>query len=526
MCDSKQLVNRTLSIQAVLVYVFTSIFVLLVPGSNSPAQTNDTAPMDTSIVPSTVDSQPDKPDEESRRAALVIESDTTRYTITRGVDLMIHAEGAGRMRVGNDPDLTDLPWESFSDHIYWQLPTGPGTKHVYAQVMYGIGDASAVFSDSIEPAPMQASIVINNNAETTNTRQVNLEIMAYGATEMRVENSMPEREDDQSWIPFRRSLAWELPPGTGMKAVRVHLRNAFLIEETVEDSILAVADKIQPTITINDGAEETTSRTVHLSLTAVNGHQMQLSNQEPPSGDRWIRYREEVGRWTLPAGEGTKRVYMRVRDEFHNEVTVYDEIEPAPLRASVTINEDEEETPRRRVDLQLNAEGATEMQLANDDIPIGDDWIRYRSIYDNWKLSTGEGVKTVYLRVRNEFLMEEIVSDSILATSLHPTIEIAGGAERTASRVVGLDLAAKGAVDMRLANQEPVFKGEWQPFTEFIPEWELAPGPGPKIVYVAVRDEFLIETIARAEIHTIPLNPSLTILPARKQYTSDREVRL
>ena len=89
-------------------------------------------------------------------------------------------------------------------------------------------------------------------------------------------------------------------------------------------------DKSAPTgsVTINDGASSTRSRSVTLSLSATDFSpgsgvsRMRISNtQSGLSSATWEAY-STTKAWSLSSGQGTKTVYVRYRDRAGNPSAV------------------------------------------------------------------------------------------------------------------------------------------------------------------------------------------------------------
>lgn len=80
------------------------------------------------------------------------------------------------------------------------------------------------------------NFVINNDAASTDTTSVTLNMSVSGATDMRFGNSAAER-DAASWVTYNTSYPWTLSAGEGSKTVYAEFRNASNVTGIVEDSI-------------------------------------------------------------------------------------------------------------------------------------------------------------------------------------------------------------------------------------------------------------------------------------------------
>ncbi|MBN1999215.1 hypothetical protein JW935_16775 [candidate division KSB1 bacterium] len=121
-------------------------------------------------------------------------------------------------------------------------------------------------------------------------------------------------------------------------------------------------------------------------------------------------------------------------------------------------------------------------------------WESYKTT-KNWTLSTGEGRKNVYLKVKySDDTISDISSDDILPQPMQPSIVIANDSVYTSRRNVVLSLTALGENLTMKVSQDSNFIGvSWENFaaSENI---TLSTGEGPKIVYAKFKNDFEIES--------------------------------
>jgi len=446
---------------------------------------------------------------------LLIESDTTDFTPTRDVELTLLAFGATEMRFASDLDFADGFWEPYSSSKSWQLDIGPGTKQVYAQVRYDNESLSTIVTDTIEPASLNASVAINNGADTTSFRSVTLIISAIGATEMWIENVVSE--------PPASSTG----SGDGDKDGYLRLSPTDGSDQT--DTILeSRSDPLERKGVQQSQSNWRTNGNGTKSVAETSSEQPELLPEDPigneiDDADEWLPFSETID-WELTTGAGTKTVRVHLRNDFEIEEETIDDIEPVTMNPSVQIANGAEDTPTRFVSLELSAFGAIDMQIANDESPVGEDWDSFTETV-NWQLTTGSGTKTVFVRLRNDFLIEAIASGTIQPAPLNPTVVIANGAQETATRNVTLDISANGAIEMQIANESPPGGDSWGLYTTEV-NWQLATGTGTKTVYARVRSDFLIDELASDEIEPATLAPSLTILPDDSSFINHHDIQL
>jgi ribosomal protein S27E len=264
------------------------------------------------------------------------------------------ASGLERMSFSNDA-LTWSDWMEWKDGAQWSLTTGAGgtdsdgTKTVYFRVRdraqnVGGPEKDSIFLDRREPGSL--SIMIDNGAEYTNDASATLTIDGMDPdpgsqiSEMTLANAESALG---TWEGFSKTkTGWSLISGAGGtdtdgdKAVYLKARDkAGNVGGPVKDTIFL--DRVRPSalgISINDGAIFTTSPSVKLSLRAFDADPssglslMQFSND----GNAWTDWQpfSAVRAYDLPAPDGQKVVYFRVRDRAQNVAD--------PARASIILD--------------------------------------------------------------------------------------------------------------------------------------------------------------------------------------------
>ncbi|MCD6161177.1 MAG: fibronectin type III domain-containing protein [candidate division Zixibacteria bacterium] len=141
--------------------------------------------------------------------SLIIEGGET--TNTRNVILTLVApSNTMLMRISNTSDFANSPWESFANSKPWIVDEGAGLKTVYAMFRdNNSNNTSGYVSDDItyEILNYQYSIVVNNNAPKTYSREVDLTIGApSGTSYMMISNSADFNNAD--WETFAASKLW------------------------------------------------------------------------------------------------------------------------------------------------------------------------------------------------------------------------------------------------------------------------------------------------------------------------------
>jgi hypothetical protein len=180
---------------------------------------------------------------------------------------------------------------------------------------------------------------------------------------------------------------------------------------TVTGKRKAAAELVPPTgsISINRGAAYTKSASVTLSLSATDASGvawMCISNTGACSA--WTAYATGKA-WTLPAGDGEKKVYVSFMDRYDNVSTP---LESAPIildttkpTGSILINNGDVSTANQNVTLNLSAvdnlssEDSISLRFSNNN-STWSAWEAYGAL-KQWILTSGKGNKTVYVQFRD-----------------------------------------------------------------------------------------------------------------------------
>jgi uncharacterized protein (TIGR02145 family) len=189
----------------------------------------------------------------------------------------------------------------------------------------------------------------------------------------------------------------------------------------ISDDILV---EIVSSITINEDSLYTASRSINLTLLSENADEMIIGNDSSFTGRNWESY-NTTKNWMLPIGKGPHYVYAKFRNNSGAISSIYyDDILPQPINPGIAIEGGSLYTPTRSVELTLSASGSNlEMKISEDSTFAGINWQTYFSPV-NFQLSTGEGVKKVFAKFKNDFEIESnSVKDSI-TLDITPSVPI------------------------------------------------------------------------------------------------------
>jgi len=160
-----------------------------------------------------------------------------------------------------------------------------------------------------------------------------------------------------------------------------------------------------------------------------------------------------------------------------------------PSSPSISISGGATYTTTRNVDLTISATGASKMKVSNYADYTGASWISY-STSKSWQLTSGDGIKTVYINFKTTSGANISTSDTItLDTTLaDPSISINSGSDSTNDRNVTLTITANGATRMKVDNNT-----DFDNMTSWISiatsyNFTLPEGVSSPTVYLRVKD--------------------------------------
>ncbi|QUH21979.1 fibronectin type III domain-containing protein [Alkaliphilus sp. B6464] len=198
---------------------------------------------------------------------------------------------------------------------------------------YSPYSAEYIYTDTIKPVGQ--SIVINDNAQYTNNKSVNLTLLATddlsGVEYMRFKT---ENGNWSNWVPYDTTYNYQMDnvyTHQGTNKVYVEFKDkAENISDPIYDTI--IYDNIMPIGTLKTDKEKVTDKNIELEITASD---INPTNADFISGLDKIRfreiYRETVVKdwsswerpvysksWILSDGDGAKTIEMEIRDNAGN----------------------------------------------------------------------------------------------------------------------------------------------------------------------------------------------------------------
>ncbi len=351
------------------------------------------------------------------------------------------------------------------------LTGGDGTKTVYARVVDFAGNVSlpVYASDSIildTAAPVGSFVLVAGNPTYTLSTGVNLVFSGVGdATTMvthycaKSTNVAPTGPADVCWTAYAATPAFTLTAGDGLKTVYVWLKDSAnnFSASALTDTI--TLDATLPTVSafnLNASATVTNLLSVTGDNTATDGAGSGLSQvcfDANPTPTTCVAYATAPGA-ILAAGDGTKTMYLRVRDAAGNYSTVSTDTinldQTAPTVTGAQINGGLANTNSLNLtitstaaDMASPGSGVAEMSFSENGTVWGS-WLSYAASKP-YTLSAGEGTRTVYVRVRDNAgnISVSSSSDTIVVDTVPPsgTLSITGNPTYTKTSPASVNVA-------------------------------------------------------------------------------------
>jgi len=267
----------------------------------------------------------------------------------------------------------------------------------------------------------------------------------------------------------------------------------------IADSKSIIIDATLPicSIKIENGAAYALSATVNLNLSAFDANgisQMRFSeNQTTWTAPEPYASNKE---WTLPAGDGTKKVVVKFKDNAGNRAGCSDAVilDTTVPTGSIKIKAGASYTTTGAVPLTLSAadaNGMAQMQFSNDNTTwtIPEAYATSKA----WTLTEGDGTKTVHVKFQDKAGNWSIAySTTIILDSALPSgdVSINNGDTYVTSPSVTITLSAYDTNDVRQMKFSKDNTTWTTPETyKATKSWTLSLGDGTKTVYVKFKDE-------------------------------------
>ncbi len=341
---------------------------------------------------------------------------TTTSTVTLTLAASDNLSGPAKMRFNTTGAFTTETWVPYSAVSPFTLPAGDGTKTVYAQVQDAAGNVSAlpiqatIVLDSTSPA---GSLTINLKPFAAST-SVSLTLTGGDATTMRLSNSSSFPGADATWMAFAATKPWTLSGSDGPKTVYVQFQDshgnssAIFSDSTLLDTTAPVGQ-----LYINGNAPVTALPAVKLFNTftetgsGVSSYKVADTSAGLASAS-WLTFVNPAD-YTLPGADGTKTVWIQLKDAAGNISAAYSDtitLDHTAPSGSVVINAGATSTTSNLVTLTLSATdlispaAQLQMQVSNSSSFTGAVWQPYQTSLP-WTMLAGSGAHTVYACFRD-----------------------------------------------------------------------------------------------------------------------------
>lgn len=278
-----------------------------------------------------------------------------------------------------------------------------------------------IIAEDIDVTLSLNSISINDGAASTSELAVSAKFVCSGTPTHYMLSENPSFSG-ASWTAFANPAPFTLSSGNGSKTVYAKIKDASGESSVKSDSIAyAPAASLSLTsITINDGASSTNNLAVNVKFACSGSptHYM-LSESSTFVGASWVAFISPA-QFTLSAGEGSKTVYAKIKDVSNESSVKNDSIEysvnpPVVELAlnSISINNGAASTSALPVSVGFTYTGTpTHYMLSESPSFSGGTWRAFSSPA-SFTLSSGNGTKTIYAKIKDASGESLVKSDSI-----------------------------------------------------------------------------------------------------------------
>jgi predicted GH43/DUF377 family glycosyl hydrolase len=475
-------------------------------------------------------------------ASISIEDDAPFTTsLDVKLDITLHDEHPIRFKLANSGDPWPDAWRDLASpiEIPWTLSSGPdGRREVSLLVEDAAGNTVTIGDDIIlDTTPPEGEISIDGGARFTTSVLVQIELNASDATsgldKMRVwSDENPPRE---TWQSVKGFFDWTLEPGDGHKTVYVEIRDMAGLTTTLDASIIIDMTPPKGTMSIEGVWEYAITNQVTLALFISDNYglaNMRIANDQSFDSSVWVPYSSTVP-WNLGETEGNVWVYLEVTDHAGNSFiasvsTILDLTDPI---VSIEVNDGDEATLLLSV-LGLwaasDANGITEAAFSEDGSFTTPQWrptVPQGSVEGmvlEFNFTGSDGLKILYIRVRDESVRTSTASDDIWYVSSRPegTLTIVGyGGLLDWTNHTSVDTRfswtdASPVTDYRQAfTIEDLSDSEWHPVTmnELI-YMELQGEDGEKVLYAQLLGPHNVSSLPFSDSIILDTQPPTVVL--------------
>lgn len=435
------------------------------------------------------------------------EAVTTKTSVILNMNISDNFTTAGglEMQFSND-NITYSQKVKYESATNWNiLDTEAAPQTVYARFIDLAGNVySTSASILLDHTGPNGTVIINGGdaiAVTTSvTLTISIDAKDAAGGKISVKNENLTWSD---WTNYSASKNWYLSTVDGEKTVSVRLMDEYgnIGNAIAMDTIMLDTRPLK----INNGASITNDRDVALTINYPGAAEMAFANDTNNPTD-WGTYEayNSSRTWILSAGDGPKKVYMRVRDSLGNLITeeVFDDIrlDTVVPSGSITINNGASYTNNSTLsikgtasDITSNVAGVTFSENENTFPNAWYDFVNSQT----YTLTLGDstqGTRMIYAKFRDAAGNESTaqISDSIVYDTTAPTGIIKVETDATSKTSINLALDANDNItppilQMCFSLDDKTYS-IWEPYSNVKTNFNIGTIDGNKKVYVKYRD--------------------------------------
>ena len=301
-------------------------------------------------------------------------------------------------------------------------------------------------NDELAPTVVSVTLSDSERDDTTYTSTLTVSLSAASVAgspaQMRIAEDNAFSSNSTGWTSYSQNTTYTLSAGEGSRTVYYQLQDADSNTSTITFDAITV-DTSTPTgesITLRDitsGSQLYSDElivSVEVSGVVGNPAEMQLAQDSAFSSNQtnWLTY-QSTTIFTLEAGEGTREVFLRLRDAALNVSQVYSDSiivdTLSPQLGSIVLSDITTESTAYTNNLVVNwalanvSAEVAQIMLTELASFSGGSWQTYAASGEI-SLSAGDGTKTIYCKGRDAASNESnTVSTTILLDRIGPTIE-------------------------------------------------------------------------------------------------------
>lgn len=225
--------------------------------------------------------------------------------------------------LGKDPPESQNDGIWISKKPFNITNTHEGENYIYLWLEDNVGNKNCLnYTSTIlkldKTKPINLSLIINENAQYTNSNIVNLNVSAIDLLSGINNMSFSFNEIEWTeWEPYTQVKSIDLPYGDGTKTINFRINdNAGNIAQTSNSIILDTMPPYSLSLSINDGAFQTNNTTVNLKLNAIDllsGVDQMSFSTDYNTWTPWEKF-TKTKLFNLEPNDGKKAIYFRVRD--------------------------------------------------------------------------------------------------------------------------------------------------------------------------------------------------------------------